>query len=230
VFQVRRAVHIRTGQPAAAEAIDAWLSDHDVEVLACADVYEACVHLLREYHNVPEMVVIGTDWLAPDELAIVRYARETWPRAAIVVYGAGASPAPEASPLTIACGSDAALRTVLADSPAQLLERLCLRTVTVPADDLLPTRAATPTPEYGPVFPPLRPTPAGAPTVTRSPDGSRTRVSAPGCAPPDCDRRASRGRGALATRPPLTLSSTDAARSILTAEELSALLDTPSRG
>lgn len=126
VFAVHRAFHIRTGQRAAGEAIDAWLSRHEVETISVADVYEACVYLLKHYECVPDLALLGTAWLTEDELSIVRYIRETWPRVGVVIYGGAAeTPAFDSSPFTRICRSQAALERVLAEPPAHLLQQLC---------------------------------------------------------------------------------------------------------
>jgi len=126
VVSVRNALHVRTGQPAAAGALDAWLDRHGVERTAFDDVYSACVHLLTQYERVPDLVFVGADWLLEDEFGILRYLRETWPRVGIVVYGrTDISPALHVAPLVCACPTQAALDRLLAETPARLLERLC---------------------------------------------------------------------------------------------------------
>lgn len=125
MFAVRRAIHICTGQRAAAEALDAWLAQHKVEVVGLPDVYDGCVYLLKNYESVPDLVFIGADWLAEDEFAIVRYVRETWPRAAVVVYGSSAAtPSFDWAPWTHTCRTEAALRKLVGQPPAALLQQL----------------------------------------------------------------------------------------------------------
>ncbi len=207
MVEVRTGIHIRTGQPAAADALDRWLADHKVQTTAFADVYEACVHLLREYEDIPDVVAIGTDWLAADELAIVRYARETWPRAIIVLCGAAAGAALDTSPLTVACRSDAALQELLAETPLHLLERLCARAAAIP-EEIPPPVVSVPAASV-PQLPRLRAASPVSPAVVPRPAGGR--------ADPTADAK-------------LRPATTEAPGSILTAEELSALLDAPDRG
>ena len=184
---VRSAVHLHTGQPAAANALDAWLARHGVERIAFDDVYASCVHLLTRYDHVPDLALVGADWLQEDEFGIVRYLRETWPRVGIVVYGrAETSPALHAAPLVCTCPTQAALDRLLAETPAQLLQRLC-------AD------------AAGPWTVPSRLETERRPEVveTREPPPQRVARPAPPSSQPD---------------PP---------RALLTAEELSALLEGP---
>ncbi len=151
MFAVRRAVHIRTGQRAAAEALDGWLAQHAVEVVGLPDVYDGCVYLLRNYATVPDLVLIGVDWLAEDEFALVRYVRETWPRAGVVIYGSSAAtPSFDWAAWTYTCRSDAALREMIAEPPAALLQRLAASAAPAPAlppaADVLPDEQALPLP------------------------------------------------------------------------------------
>jgi hypothetical protein len=197
------------------DAIDAWLTDHEVEAFACADVYEACVHLLREYENVPDLVLMGADWLAEDELGIVRYVRETWPQAVMVLYGAAAPAGLDLLPLTLTCRTDAGLQELLAKPPAQVVRQLRARATPRSPAAPLPAVAAAPA---GPsvVEPPrLRPLKNEPPL----PPGSAP-TSRPAASPADPDLSASLGGG-------LKLTAADPPRSILTAEELAALLDLP---
>lgn len=119
-----RAIHIRTGPPAAANAVERWLRADNVEVAALPDAYAACVHLLREYENVADLALIGTDWLDAQEIRIVHYIRQTWPRIGVVMYGTGPMPAAESTPLVRVCSTDAALRDLLAQSPTAVLDAL----------------------------------------------------------------------------------------------------------
>lgn len=122
---VRSAIHVRTGQRASVEAIDAWLARHHVDTTPLDDVYGACVHLLKQYEQIPDLVLVGSDWLSRDELTLVSYVRHTWPRSGIVVYG-DTTPMPSFDflPLVLICHGAAALRELLAASPADLVQRL----------------------------------------------------------------------------------------------------------
>ena len=125
MYAVRNAMHIRTGQRAAAEAVDAWLGQHQVDVAAFADVYAACAFLLKHFDRVPELTFIGADWLAESEFAIARYIRETWPRTGIVLYGSAGVPlGADVAPLVLTCRGEAALREVIALRPAEVLRKI----------------------------------------------------------------------------------------------------------
>jgi hypothetical protein len=155
VPDVRSAIHVRTGQRASAEAIDAWLTAQRIEIIPFDDVYAACVHLLQRYEDIPDLAFVGTDWLGSDELQIVSYIRETWPRTGVVVYGHTAD-APRCDFLsqTLACRGGAALRELLAATPADVARRLReqLRPLV-----LTPAREAAPPWQHGerPPSPPI---------------------------------------------------------------------------
>lgn len=125
MVEVRSAIHIRTGQCAIVEALDAWLARHRAEVIAFADVYEACVHLIKDCEQIPDLALIGADWLADDEFDIVAYIRQTWPRTAVVVYG-GAREAPlvDLLPMMLTCRTEVALQQLLAGTPTDLVRRM----------------------------------------------------------------------------------------------------------
>ena len=119
----QKAIHLRTGDRGTDGAISAWLERHGIEVVACADAFEACTFTLTHSATVPELAFVGADWLAPDELAIVSYLRETWPGVTIVIYGSAPATAGfEASALTHVCRSAFAVRRMLAAVPGAMVE------------------------------------------------------------------------------------------------------------
>jgi hypothetical protein len=203
VVEVRRAIHVRTGQRAAVDAVDAWLKRHDTEVVSFDDVYAACVHLLQAYERVPDLALIGSDWLGEDEYNIVTYMRQTWPRVGIVVYGESRStPVFDMLPMTQSCRMEDALRRLIAEPPAVLLEQLRTR-----ASELAATPATTTQPAD------LRREDPSAPAASRE-------------APRDNGQRRSEQPGQEATKPVhREARAAEFQRSPLTAEELSALLD-----
>jgi hypothetical protein len=124
VVGVHSAIHVRTGQRTLVEAIDAWLTQHRVEVTPLDDVYAACVHLLKCYEHIPDLVFVGADWLSRDELSIVSYVRQTWSRSGIVVYGDNSEiPLFDFLPLVLTCRGGAATRALLGGTPADLVRR-----------------------------------------------------------------------------------------------------------
>jgi hypothetical protein len=137
----QKAIHLRTGDRATDGAVSAWLERHGVEVIPCADAFEACTVALSHSPVVPELAFVGADWLAPDEIAIVSYFRETWPGITIVIYGSASATAGfEATALTHVCRSAAAVRRMLAAPPVALLEEShrALRTQPSRDDDWRP--------------------------------------------------------------------------------------------
>jgi hypothetical protein len=193
VVDVHSAIHIRTGQKSVVKRVDDWLAAHDVGCVTFDDVYGACVYLLRHYDRIPDLVLVGADWLARDEYNIVSYVRQTWPRVGVVVYGsAGSTPLFDLLPLMIACDSAAALEQLLAESPGAVVRRML---ASVSPGELAAASGAPPAPQQPLGVGPLPP-PRGAVEESAAPASSELRVAP--------------------TEPP---------RSILSAEELSALLD-----
>ena len=126
--EIRSAIHIRTGQRAHVEAVDAWLLEHQVPVTAFADAYGACVHLLLRYSEVPELAVVGLDWLTSDEMNIVAYIRQTWPQTAIVIYGGdGPQPAFDVLPLTQTYTQAGGLQALVSAPPLEIVRKLHAR-------------------------------------------------------------------------------------------------------
>jgi hypothetical protein len=124
VQRCKRVIHLCTGDRAIDGAIAGWLDRHGVDVVACADPYEACAFALTQPDPMPDLAFIGADWLAPDETAIIHYFRQVWPGLALVIYGSTpATSAFQDSMLTFVCRSASALRRVLEDHPDHLLER-----------------------------------------------------------------------------------------------------------
>ncbi len=122
--EVRRAVHLRTGPRASADAIDAWLREHELKTAAFDNAYACCAHLLTAYEHIPDLAFVGSDWLTGDELAIVSYIRQTWPRCGIVIYGDNEMPASELVPLVLTSRGRQQLGPLLAAGPDALLRRL----------------------------------------------------------------------------------------------------------
>ncbi len=212
MVEVRSAIHIRTGQRAAVDTIDGWLARHQVNTVTFDDVYDACVHLLKHYELIPDLALIGSDWLADAEYQIVPYVRQTWPRTALVVYrAAGNIPLVNVLPAMLTCTGEAALDELLASTPTDVARRLCAAT------DPRPNVPASP----AACRPPATPTVDGFDAGGRGPL-SRTM----GPAAPQDEQRAAvdRHRGNPDEKPALRLPEAEP-RAILTAEELAALLN-----
>lgn len=211
---VRNVLHIRTGQRAAAEAIDAWLYDHGVDVLPFSDVYDACTHLLKGYESVPDLALVGTDWLSEDECRIIRYVRETWPRVGLIIYGLARDTfVADFSPLSRTCRSQHALQRLLAQSPHDVLR------------DLTGESAS-----YREVAPPPEPEPAPPTTMPELSLTPRHNKRDERTTDDGDDSNGQHDTVEQDQRPPERLGDVPEVqppRAILTAEELSALLDAP---
>lgn len=117
-----RALHVRTGVPALCARVTSWLGDHSVQHVACDDAFQAVAYLLRHPENMPDIVLVGLDWLADDDFSLFAFLHDTWPSAAVVTYvneSLRRTPAPH--PSTIDCQSPTELASVLANSPAAIL-------------------------------------------------------------------------------------------------------------
>ena len=120
----KRAIHLRTGDRATDGSIGAWLDRHGIDVVSCADPFEACTLALTQPKPAPSLALVGADSLTPDELSIVGYLRETWPHLAVVVYGSvPATAGLEEARSTVVCHSAGAVRRMLEDPPSDLLDR-----------------------------------------------------------------------------------------------------------
>ncbi|MGD8453755.1 MAG: hypothetical protein PVJ57_18230 [Phycisphaerae bacterium] len=121
---VRSAIHVRTGEADTAEVVDAWLRQHQIVGVDFADAYEACVHLLEESERIPDVAFVGLDWLAPEELGIVRYIGETWPGTVLIVYRHNGNAPPYEGVVPVHfCRSTEALQQLLTDPPDRVLRR-----------------------------------------------------------------------------------------------------------
>lgn len=116
-----RFLHIRTGAAKAARVIDQWIERHALAGRVVDDPYHACALLIRAPQAIPELLFVGLDRLADDELQIVSLARETWPATLIISYG-------EPRPLLCATGlrrhcddAIAVERLLQAAGPAELI-------------------------------------------------------------------------------------------------------------
>jgi hypothetical protein len=167
-------LHICSGEQTAVEAVNAWLARHAVDVVGFRNVYDACVYLLKHYETVPDLALVGTDWLAHDELSIVQYIRETWPRVGVLVYGENDSPVVDLSHLTMTCRSPADLERILEHPPGDVLQRLAFE-AHAPAGPaprrsrpaaLRPSRAPTASTSHAQPTECLTPTPADLPSAT----------------------------------------------------------------
>jgi hypothetical protein len=126
VDRVSHAIHVRTGQRASAEMVDTWLTRSGVSAAGFDDVYAACVYLLRHYAAIPDLALVGADWLGDDELSIVAYIRQTWPRTAIVVYGGQReTPRYDHWPLTRTVRGADGVRELTGRTPAEVVAQLC---------------------------------------------------------------------------------------------------------
>jgi hypothetical protein len=200
---------LRTGDQGIDGAISTWLERHDVEVVGCADPFEACAFALTQRGSAPDLAFIGVDWLAPEELAIVDYLREIWPELSAVVYGgAQATARLEPNAPALVCRSAEGLRRMLADSPDALLSQPRAAAPQSPPDDGWRPHPAAPAPDVQRVSP--KDMPVSRRTIQTHDAEMLAAELARRAAPQDSD-------ATVGKRPP-------SAHEILTREELAALL------
>ena len=102
-----------------------WLEQHHLETVSCRDPFEACVYALTRPDACPDLILLGGDWLAPEEHVIVDYLRETWPGAAIILYGLGFSPNEcKTRPGVSLFDTQAAVNRLLAEPPGAIIHAL----------------------------------------------------------------------------------------------------------
>lgn len=211
----QKAVHLRTGDRETDGAVSMWLERHEVDVFDFADPFEACTFALTRPETTPDVAFIGADWLAPDELRIIDYLRETWPGLGMVIYGSTPATAGlHAGPQTLVLHPLSAVRRILVDSPAALLSRFpeTSRTSAPPDDDWRPGLQTPPRDAQPPPKVRKRPFAPDAAVEQAKPAWA---VPAPRVTPRDPEQQA--GPSAPSTQ------------TILTREELAALLEDDER-
>lgn len=115
------AIHLRTGHDADAQTVERWLAQHHWQCIPCADAFELCTRALRQPELIPDLVLLGLDWLPPDEQAVSGHIADTWPAAIIVAYSHDARvPAGLAARAGV---SSCPLQQLLRLRPADLLRR-----------------------------------------------------------------------------------------------------------
>ncbi|MBI5865754.1 MAG: hypothetical protein HZB38_14845 [Planctomycetes bacterium] len=139
-----RVFHVRTGECTLTARVAAWVAAHVASCAEANDPYAACAHLLTRPDDVPDLILVGLDWLAEDEIALLGYLRETWPGAVLVGY----SQAPTRciavhDPLTRFVQTSDELDGMLAKTPAEFA-RACRRAVSAESN-----AAETPDPFEG---------------------------------------------------------------------------------
>jgi hypothetical protein len=142
-----RVLHIRTGNAAFARRLDTWLERYGAHWTGLDDAFDACVHLIRHYSDPPDLILIGADWLAPDETVLFRFCRETWPSAAILAYAESPSAASHLRRVTephAKCLSDTELQVVLGEAPVSAAERIRREAASVVRRTLAADTSASP--------------------------------------------------------------------------------------
>lgn len=116
-----RALHIATGDQAAAFLFDAWLNRYSAEIERVSDVFDACVRMLQSPEKLPDLILLGGT-LADDEQLLIRYLIETWPGAIILHYGQGGAAHPIAAPWILHVESQTRRNEILSSDPAHLVQ------------------------------------------------------------------------------------------------------------
>lgn len=121
---LRRAIHVRTGNPASGDDLTAWLIRESVATTVCRDAFDTCAIMTRARAAAPDVAFVGLDWLPADELAILHHIRETWPGVSMVAYSHVHTEIALGLPRTLALHSRDEIEQVIAGRFEQLLERL----------------------------------------------------------------------------------------------------------
>lgn len=111
----RAILHLSTAERSASADVSAWAEAcGDAEVMVCGDAFDACVQALQPSASY-DLIFVGTDRLAVDEFVVVRYLRESFPKAVLILYGQDAGLVEySVMPLTAVYRSRAALGELLA--------------------------------------------------------------------------------------------------------------------
>lgn len=139
------AMHLRTSQDADAQSVERWLSQHQLHSHTCRDAFELCTRALRQPEQIPDLVLIGLDWLAPEDAAVCSHVADTWPAAVIIGYTHGERvPEHLSAPAAVRCFP---LPQLLRLKPADLLRH----TTREAATDNTPRRPTGPRPSARPI-------------------------------------------------------------------------------
>ena len=188
-------------EPVSAARVDAWLAGAQVACRRFDCPYAFCAALSRGELAPPQLVLVGTDLLDESELGVVTYVRQCWPEAAVVVYGRRCGPG---------CGGP----VLWLDSPAALYAAL-RQDPAVVAQSARRSAAAGRVLEVS-----SRPqSEIARPDLPRA-ESARPQVASPRAEPADSE---------TGTEPPDPIISGSGLRSVLTPEELAALLEGPPR-
>lgn len=123
--QKLHAIHVRTGEHALAARIERWLTANQVATRQAKDAFDACVVLAEKSQAAPEIVIVGLDWLADDELGLLNLVRETWHNCVLIAYSDDRSRLPVLrDPLALVCCDPAQLTALLAGTTAAFLKRM----------------------------------------------------------------------------------------------------------
>lgn len=117
-----RALHVRTGAPGLCARVTGWLAAHSVQADSCDDAFETVAYLIRRPEFMPDIVLVGLDWLNDSDLRLLNFLHETWPSAAVVTY-AQELLRRDGTPrfVSIECRSPGGLADVLDNPPAAIL-------------------------------------------------------------------------------------------------------------
>jgi hypothetical protein len=117
-----RALHVRTGAPALSARVANWFSDHNVQATSCDDAFDAVTHLIQHPDAIPDLVLIGLDWLTDDDFTLLAYIHDTWPAAAVITYvQESLHRSAEPQTPTVVCQSPEELSVLLSNPPAAVL-------------------------------------------------------------------------------------------------------------
>lgn len=122
------ALHIGVGNRGRAFLFDSWLNRHDVTVEHASDALAACVRLLQSPDQVPDLVLLGADWIGPEELLLARYVHDIWPATVVLTYGPTRDGLPAAGDaLTVPVDTAVRQSAVLSESPQALVQQALAR-------------------------------------------------------------------------------------------------------
>lgn len=120
-----RALHLMSADPAQAAQVAAWLARHGADRASFRDAYDLTAYVLRNFADPPDLVFFGLDALQPAERSLPERIRGTWPGVAFVFYGSERDVEGTSNgALTLSVAGDGGLQTLLAEPPANIVQRL----------------------------------------------------------------------------------------------------------
>lgn len=81
------ALHLYCANRDVSARIDAWLSEHQFQIINASNAYDACARVVSAHAVRPALALLCGDGLDDSERAILHYIRRAAPHVVLIVYG-----------------------------------------------------------------------------------------------------------------------------------------------